>query len=135
MLHRGGHSRVHVLKDQVRRVHQRVSHDVEVVAQEEEEEDGLDDRGDGDVRDELVGFYHPNQGPLAVGFGGEGAKLADRVNEEAGVDGGGDGEVGKGNGEGAGDAEADDAGGDGANKVAEAGYVVFVLLFGDGSVS
>lgn len=59
----------------------------------------------------------------------------DRVNEEAGVDGGGDEVVGKGNGEGAGGAEADDVGGDGANDVAEAGYVVFVLLFGDGCVS
>ncbi len=60
ILHRGGHSRVHVREYQLRRVRQRVSHDVEVVAQEEEKEDGLEYRGEGDVRDELVGFYHPN---------------------------------------------------------------------------
>lgn len=62
-------------------------------------------------------------------------KFADIVNEDAGVDGGGDEVVGKGNGKGAGGAKADDATGDGANDLAEAGYVVFVLLFGDGSVS
>ena len=62
-------------------------------------------------------------------------KFADIVNEDTGVDGGGDGVVGKGNGEGTGGAEADDAAGDGANDLAEAGYVVFVLLFGDGSVN
>ena len=60
ILHRGGHSRVRVREDQLRRVRQRVNDDVEVVAQEENEEDGLDGRGEGDVRDELVGFYHPN---------------------------------------------------------------------------
>lgn len=113
----------------------RVSHDVEVVAQEEDEEDDLESRGDGDVRDELVGADAAKEGLLAACFGGEGVEFVDIVDEDAGVDDGGDGVVGEGGGEGGGGGDADGAAGDGANDVPEAGYVVFVLWFGDGSVS
>lgn len=113
----------------------RVNHDFEIVAHEEDEVEGLDDRGDGDVREELVGVDAAKEGPLAACFDGEGVEFVDIVNEEASVDRGGDCVVGEGGGEGGGGGETDGAAGDGANDVAEAGYVVFVLLFGDGSVS
>lgn len=93
------------------------------MAEKKNEEDGLEDRGEGDVRDELVGADAATESPLAACFGGEFAKFADIVNEEGGVDAGRDEVVGKNGGEAGGCGEADGAGGDGANDVAEAGYV------------
>lgn len=122
-------------KDQLRRVRPGVDHDVKVVAHAEDEEDGLERRGESDVRDELGGADALQEGPFAACFGGEGVEFADIVDEDDGVYGGGDGVVGKGGGEGGGGGEADGAGGDGANDAAEASYVRFVLLFSDGNVS
>ena len=114
-------------EDQLRRVRPRVNHDVEIVAQEENEEDDLEDRGEGDVRDELVEADAATEGPLAACFGGEVAKFADIVNEDTGVDAGGDGVVGESSGEGDGCGEADGAGGDRANNMAEVVYVGVAL--------
>ena len=122
-------------EDQLRRVRKRVNHDFEVMAHEKDEVEGLEGRGAADVREELMFFDVAKEGPLATCFGGKGVEFMDIVNEEASVDKGGDCVVREGDGEGGGCGETDGAGGDGANDVAEAGYIVFALLFGDSSVS